>query len=142
MPQNLGVAPVVSKTETVGPSQCPEFYVQDTLILSQDVYLELFWLGLIILLNPIYEALLVVNHQLHVGLGSGFPPLGDCFLLFVHFCHILVFPVVFIGCAQDHNKHIFSTPVQYYLFLEASQSGHPSYAPDAHPGEAIYQDGS
>ncbi|KAJ9077381.1 hypothetical protein DSO57_1017178 [Entomophthora muscae] len=43
MPVNLGVSPTVSEAETLVKSQCPEFYTGDTLILSQAIYLGLFW---------------------------------------------------------------------------------------------------
>ncbi|KAJ9050903.1 hypothetical protein DSO57_1039725 [Entomophthora muscae] len=52
MPTNLGVVSPVFKAENLVVSQCPEFYSEDTLMLSQAIYLELLWLGLIILLNP------------------------------------------------------------------------------------------
>ncbi|KAJ9075248.1 hypothetical protein DSO57_1037867 [Entomophthora muscae] len=52
MPTNLGVVPSVFKTENLVVSQCPEFYSEDSLMLSQAIYLGLLWLGLIILLNP------------------------------------------------------------------------------------------
>ncbi|KAJ9071701.1 hypothetical protein DSO57_1037089 [Entomophthora muscae] len=64
MPKNLGVFPTVSEPETLAPSQCPKFYAEDILILSQAIYLGLFWLGLIILLNPNYLKLrwwLIIN---------------------------------------------------------------------------------
>ncbi|KAJ9090418.1 hypothetical protein DSO57_1002729 [Entomophthora muscae] len=52
MPVNLGVVPPVFETENCVASQCPEFYSEDTLMLSQTIYLGLLWLGLIVLLNP------------------------------------------------------------------------------------------
>ncbi|KAJ9060979.1 hypothetical protein DSO57_1025235 [Entomophthora muscae] len=52
MPANLGVVPPVFETENCVASQCPEFYSEDTMMLSKAIYLGLFWLGLIILLNP------------------------------------------------------------------------------------------
>ncbi|KAJ9056814.1 hypothetical protein DSO57_1029092 [Entomophthora muscae] len=45
MSQNLGVFPNVSEPEALSPSQCLEFYAKGTLILSQEIYLGLFWLG-------------------------------------------------------------------------------------------------
>ncbi|KAJ9073271.1 hypothetical protein DSO57_1018285 [Entomophthora muscae] len=79
MPANLGVVPPVFETENCIASQCPEFYSEDTLMLSQAIYLGRLWLGLIILLNPsisiaihktISEATLVVNHEFYVDLGE------------------------------------------------------------------------
>ncbi|KAJ9060428.1 hypothetical protein DSO57_1030986 [Entomophthora muscae] len=35
----------------------------------------------------VFEALLVVNYQLHVDLGCYFPPHGDFFIISKHFCH-------------------------------------------------------
>ncbi|KAJ9068911.1 hypothetical protein DSO57_1023910 [Entomophthora muscae] len=52
MPANLRVVPPASETKTLVISQCPGFYAEDTLILLQAIYPGLFWLGLIILLNP------------------------------------------------------------------------------------------
>ncbi|KAJ9069548.1 hypothetical protein DSO57_1017522 [Entomophthora muscae] len=52
MPVNLRAVPTPVKAETHVPSQRPGFYAEDTLILSQAIYLGLFWLGLIILLSP------------------------------------------------------------------------------------------
>ncbi|KAJ9076712.1 hypothetical protein DSO57_1023557 [Entomophthora muscae] len=42
---NLGAVPTPVKAETHVLSQCPEFYTEDTMILSQAIYLGLFWLG-------------------------------------------------------------------------------------------------
>ncbi|KAJ9089947.1 hypothetical protein DSO57_1007766 [Entomophthora muscae] len=62
MAQNLGVFPAESKPETVVPAQCPEFYAEDTLILSQCILWEFH--------QKVSEDLLVVNYQLHVDLGD------------------------------------------------------------------------
>ncbi|KAJ9080345.1 hypothetical protein DSO57_1026051 [Entomophthora muscae] len=83
MPANLGVVPPVFETENCVASQCPEFYSEDTLMLSKAIYLGLLWLGLTILLNPktasYYPAISVT--------GGDSPPLGDSFLLSGNFCH-------------------------------------------------------
>ncbi|KAJ9079441.1 hypothetical protein DSO57_1035431 [Entomophthora muscae] len=42
----------ILETENCVSSQCPEFYAEDALMLSQVIYLGLLWLGLIVLLNP------------------------------------------------------------------------------------------
>ncbi|KAJ9088053.1 hypothetical protein DSO57_1026979 [Entomophthora muscae] len=42
----------ILETENCVTSQCPEFYAEDALMLSQVIYLGLLWLGLIVLLNP------------------------------------------------------------------------------------------
>ncbi|KAJ9053427.1 hypothetical protein DSO57_1024276, partial [Entomophthora muscae] len=52
MSTNLRVVPPVFEAENLIVSQCPEFYSEEILMLSQAIYLGLFWLGLIILLNP------------------------------------------------------------------------------------------
>ncbi|KAJ9053203.1 hypothetical protein DSO57_1026509 [Entomophthora muscae] len=52
MPVDLGAVSSTVEAETLVLSQCPEFYAEDTLILLQAIYSRLFWLGLIILLNP------------------------------------------------------------------------------------------
>ncbi|KAJ9076543.1 hypothetical protein DSO57_1025152 [Entomophthora muscae] len=75
MPSNLGTFPAEFKSETDVTSQCPNFYAEDTLILSQAIYLGLLWL------------FMVANHILHMDLGGYSPPHGDLFLLFVNFCH-------------------------------------------------------
>ncbi|KAJ9088441.1 hypothetical protein DSO57_1023134 [Entomophthora muscae] len=52
MPANF-VAPLsIPEDENWVTSQCPEFYAEDALMLSQVIYLGLLWLGLIVLLNP------------------------------------------------------------------------------------------
>ncbi|KAJ9052194.1 hypothetical protein DSO57_1036683 [Entomophthora muscae] len=51
MPADLGAPPIL-ETENCATSQCPEFYAEDALMLSQVIYLGLLWLGLIVLLNP------------------------------------------------------------------------------------------
>ncbi|KAJ9075057.1 hypothetical protein DSO57_1000340 [Entomophthora muscae] len=51
-PANLEAPPPILETENCVASQCPEFYSEDTLMLSQAIYLGLLWLGLIVLLNP------------------------------------------------------------------------------------------
>ncbi|KAJ9081845.1 hypothetical protein DSO57_1010519 [Entomophthora muscae] len=79
MPVNIGAVPDLLEAETRVLSQCPEFYAEDTLILSQAIYLGLFWLGLIILLNP------KISQNDLVGDS---PPHGDCFLLSCDFSHI------------------------------------------------------
>ncbi|KAJ9050716.1 hypothetical protein DSO57_1012047 [Entomophthora muscae] len=65
MPFNLGVFPAEFESETVVTSQCPGFYAEDMLILSQATYLGLLWLDS----------------------GGYFPSHGDLFLLSVYFCH-------------------------------------------------------
>ncbi|KAJ9072901.1 hypothetical protein DSO57_1022230 [Entomophthora muscae] len=69
----------ILETENCVTSQCPEFYAEDALMLSQILYLGLLWLGLIVPLNPRVtignftkksEAAVVVNHQFYVDLGE------------------------------------------------------------------------
>ncbi|KAJ9078615.1 hypothetical protein DSO57_1004879 [Entomophthora muscae] len=50
-PTNFAAPPIL-ETENYVASQCPEFYSEDFLMLSQAIYLGLLWLGLIVLLNP------------------------------------------------------------------------------------------
>ncbi|KAJ9086582.1 hypothetical protein DSO57_1002707 [Entomophthora muscae] len=52
MPANFAAPPPILKNESCVNSQCPEFYAEDALMLSQVIYLGLLWLGLIVLLNP------------------------------------------------------------------------------------------
>ncbi|KAJ9089971.1 hypothetical protein DSO57_1007537 [Entomophthora muscae] len=52
MPANFAAPPPILETGNCIPSQCPEFYAEDALMLSQVIYLGLLWLGLIVLLNP------------------------------------------------------------------------------------------
>ncbi|KAJ9063542.1 hypothetical protein DSO57_1000120 [Entomophthora muscae] len=79
MKANFAAPLPILETENCVNSQCPEFYAEDALMLSQVIYLGLLWLGLIVLLNPgvtignftkkISEAVLVVNHQFYMDLG-------------------------------------------------------------------------
>ncbi|KAJ9078419.1 hypothetical protein DSO57_1006831 [Entomophthora muscae] len=52
MPANFVAPPPILENENCVTSQCPEFYAEDALMLSQVIYLGLLWLGLIVLLNP------------------------------------------------------------------------------------------
>ncbi|KAJ9082655.1 hypothetical protein DSO57_1002601 [Entomophthora muscae] len=52
MPANFVAPPSIPEDENWVTSQCPEFYSEDALMLSQVIYLGLLWLGLIVLLNP------------------------------------------------------------------------------------------
>ncbi|KAJ9071435.1 hypothetical protein DSO57_1036910 [Entomophthora muscae] len=52
MPANFVAPPSIPEDENWVTSQCPEFYAEDALMLSQVIYLGLLWLGLIVLLNP------------------------------------------------------------------------------------------
>ncbi|KAJ9089592.1 hypothetical protein DSO57_1011430 [Entomophthora muscae] len=52
MPANFVAPPPIIEMENCVTSQCPEFYAEDALMLSQVIYLGLLWLGLIVLLNP------------------------------------------------------------------------------------------
>ncbi|KAJ9085747.1 hypothetical protein DSO57_1010976 [Entomophthora muscae] len=52
MPANFLAPPSIPEDENWVTSQCPEFYAEDALMLSQVIYLGLLWLGLIVLLNP------------------------------------------------------------------------------------------
>ncbi|KAJ9066170.1 hypothetical protein DSO57_1012159 [Entomophthora muscae] len=52
MPSNFAAPPPILETENCVNSQCPEFYAEYALMLSQVIYLGLLWLGLIFLLNP------------------------------------------------------------------------------------------
>ncbi|KAJ9050664.1 hypothetical protein DSO57_1012423 [Entomophthora muscae] len=52
MPANFVAPPSIPEDENWVTSQCPEFYTEDALMLSQVIYLGLLWLGLIVLLNP------------------------------------------------------------------------------------------
>ncbi|KAJ9069458.1 hypothetical protein DSO57_1018377 [Entomophthora muscae] len=52
MPVNFVAPPSIPEDENRVTSQCPEFYAEDALMLSQVIYLGLLWLGLIVLLNP------------------------------------------------------------------------------------------
>ncbi|KAJ9048565.1 hypothetical protein DSO57_1033835 [Entomophthora muscae] len=52
MPANFVAPPPILENENCVTSQCPEFYAEDALMLSQVLYLGLLWLGLIVLLNP------------------------------------------------------------------------------------------
>ncbi|KAJ9088257.1 hypothetical protein DSO57_1024945 [Entomophthora muscae] len=89
----------ILETENCVTSQCPEFYAEDALMLSQVIYLGLLWLGLIVLLNPgvtignftkkIYEAALVVNHQFYVDLGGNSSSFRNGFILSNDFHHSL-----------------------------------------------------
>ncbi|KAJ9065682.1 hypothetical protein DSO57_1017088 [Entomophthora muscae] len=45
VPANLGVVPPVFKTENLVVSRCPEFYSEDTLMLSQAIYLWLLFIS-------------------------------------------------------------------------------------------------
>ncbi|KAJ9090493.1 hypothetical protein DSO57_1001951 [Entomophthora muscae] len=96
MPANFAAPPPILENENCVNSQCPEFYAEDTLMLSQVIYLGLLWLGLIVLLNPgvtigihqkIFEAVLVVNHQFYVDLGGNSPSLRNSFILSSDFRH-------------------------------------------------------
>ncbi|KAJ9079530.1 hypothetical protein DSO57_1034614 [Entomophthora muscae] len=89
MPANLRIFPPTFKNETLVLSQCPEFYAEDTLIFLQAIYLSLFLVKYLIwkFHKMVFEAVLVVNHQLHVDLGGDSPSLGDSFLLSGNFCH-------------------------------------------------------
>ncbi|KAJ9077604.1 hypothetical protein DSO57_1015226 [Entomophthora muscae] len=49
---NFVAPPPILENENCVTSQCPEFYAEDALMLSQVIYLGLLWLGLIVLLNP------------------------------------------------------------------------------------------
>ncbi|KAJ9050669.1 hypothetical protein DSO57_1012428 [Entomophthora muscae] len=53
MPANFVPPPPILENENCVTSQCPEFYAEDALMLSQVIYL----------------AVLVVNHQFYVDLG-------------------------------------------------------------------------
>ncbi|KAJ9067272.1 hypothetical protein DSO57_1001380 [Entomophthora muscae] len=79
MPANLGAFPTVSEAETFVTFQCPEFYAKDSLILSQCILWKF--------PQTVSEALLVVNHQLYVGLGSDSSPPRNSFLLSNNFHH-------------------------------------------------------
>ncbi|KAJ9070423.1 hypothetical protein DSO57_1008163 [Entomophthora muscae] len=50
IPANFAAPPIL-ETENCIISQCPEFYAEDALMLSQVIFLGLLWLGLIVLLN-------------------------------------------------------------------------------------------
>ncbi|KAJ9074728.1 hypothetical protein DSO57_1003783 [Entomophthora muscae] len=52
VPAGLGVVPPTLETKLLVLSQRPGVYVQDTLVLLQEIYLRIFWLGLIISLTP------------------------------------------------------------------------------------------
>ncbi|KAJ9048481.1 hypothetical protein DSO57_1034713 [Entomophthora muscae] len=52
MPADFAAPPPILENENCVNSQCPEFYAEDALMLSQVIYLGLLWLGLIVLLNP------------------------------------------------------------------------------------------
>ncbi|KAJ9062547.1 hypothetical protein DSO57_1009603 [Entomophthora muscae] len=52
MPANFVAPSPILETENFVPSQCPEFYAEDALMLSQVIYLGLLLLGLLVLLNP------------------------------------------------------------------------------------------
>ncbi|KAJ9071065.1 hypothetical protein DSO57_1000741 [Entomophthora muscae] len=52
MPANFVAPPLILETTNGIPSQCPEFYTEDALMLSQVIYLGLLWFGLLVLLNP------------------------------------------------------------------------------------------
>ncbi|KAJ9048077.1 hypothetical protein DSO57_1038621, partial [Entomophthora muscae] len=52
MPANFAAPSPILENENCVNSQCPEFYAEDALMLSQVIYLGLLWLGLIVLLNP------------------------------------------------------------------------------------------
>ncbi|KAJ9077278.1 hypothetical protein DSO57_1018230 [Entomophthora muscae] len=52
MPANFAAPPSILENENHVNSQCPEFYAEDALMLSQVIYLGLLWLGITVLLNP------------------------------------------------------------------------------------------
>ena len=52
MTADLRASLPILETENCVTSQCPEFYAEDALMLSQVIYLGLLWLELIVLLNP------------------------------------------------------------------------------------------
>ncbi|KAJ9053124.1 hypothetical protein DSO57_1027382 [Entomophthora muscae] len=52
MPADFVAPPPILENENCVTSQCPEFYAEDALMLSQVIYLGLLWLGSIVLLNP------------------------------------------------------------------------------------------
>ncbi|KAJ9089629.1 hypothetical protein DSO57_1010788 [Entomophthora muscae] len=52
MPADFVAPPSIPEDENWVTSQCPQFYAEDALMLSQVIYLGLLWLGLIVLLNP------------------------------------------------------------------------------------------
>ncbi|KAJ9082370.1 hypothetical protein DSO57_1005234 [Entomophthora muscae] len=71
MPANFVAPPSIPEDENQVTSQCPEFYAEDALMLSQVIYL----------------AALVVNHQFYVDLGGYSPSFRNGIILSSYFCH-------------------------------------------------------
>ncbi|KAJ9080112.1 hypothetical protein DSO57_1028460 [Entomophthora muscae] len=111
MPVNLGAVPPTVKAKTLVLSQCPEFYSEETLILLQAIYLGLFWLGLIILLNPSN------SFRNFTNVGDS-PPHGYSFLLSCYFCHtgtlqaasLQAQPPAFFGLKSERNLTLKKFP--------------------------------
>ncbi|KAJ9065824.1 hypothetical protein DSO57_1015455 [Entomophthora muscae] len=87
MPANFVAPPSIPEDENWVTSQCPEFYTEDALMLSQGL---LFYLILELQLEnykKISEAALVVNHQFYVDLGGYSPSFINGIILSSYFRH-------------------------------------------------------